>query len=115
MKKLASVLFAGLLLCLSTTVFAEEHLDAALEHANAAVAEGKAGKASSLVTHAKAALEHSLAASLVAKSVPKGHIDTASKSLQDAIDHGTLGHAEPATKSAEEGVAHLKAAKAATK
>ncbi len=114
MKKLASV-FAGLLLCLSTTVFAEEHLDQALEHANAALAEGQAGKAPALVTHAKAALDHSLAASLVAKSVPKGHIDTASKSLQEAIDHGNLNHVEPATKSAEEAVTHLKAAKAATK
>ena len=114
MKKLASV-FTVLLLCVSTTVFAEKHLDMALEHAHAAVAEGKAGKAPSLVTHAKAALDHSLAASLVAKSVPKGHIDAASKSLQEAIDHGTLNHAAPATKSAEEGVAHLKAAKAAVK
>jgi hypothetical protein len=114
MKQLKFV-FAGLLLCLSTTVFAEEHLDQALEHANAALAEGKAGKAPSLVTHAKAALDHSLAASLVAKSVPKGHIDTASKSLQEAIDHGNLNHVEPATKSAEEAVTHLKAAKAATK
>ena len=114
MKKLAP-LFAGLLLCLSTTVFAEEHLDQALEHANAAVAEGQAGKAPALVTHAKAALDHSLAASLVAKSVPKGHTDAASESLQAAIDHGNLNHVEPATKSAEEGVAHLKAAKAATK
>ena len=110
MKKLASV-FAGLLLCLSTTVFAEQHLDQSLEHANAAVAEGQAGKASSLVTHAKAALDHSLAASLVAKSVPKNHIDAASKSLQGAIEHGNMGHAEIATKSAEEAVEHLKAAK----
>jgi len=110
MKKLASV-FAGLLLCLSTTVFSEEHLDAALEHATAAAAEGHAGKASSLVTHAKAALDHSLAASLVAKSVPKNHIDAASKSLQEAIDHGTLNHVEPATKSADEAVTHLQAAK----
>ena len=72
MKKLAP-LFAGLLLCLSTTVFAEEHLDQALEHANAAVAEGQAGKASSLVTTwPKAALDHSLAASLVVvKAYPK--------------------------------------------
>ena len=114
MKKLAP-LFAGLLLCLSTTVFAEEHLDQALEHANAAVAEGQAGKASSLVVHAKAALDHSLAASLVAKSIPKNHIDAASESLQKAIDHGNLNHAAPATKSAQEGVAHLTAAKAATK
>ena len=110
MKKLASV-FAVLLLLLSTAVFAEKHLDAALEHANAAVTEGKAGDASKLVVHAKAALDHSLAASLVAKSVPKGHIDTASKLLQEAIDHGNMGHADMATKSAEEGVEHLKAAK----
>jgi hypothetical protein len=110
MKKLASV-FAILLLVLSTAVFAEEHLDAALEHANAAVAEGQAGKAQSLATHAKAALDHSLAASLVAKSVSKNHIDAASKSLQEAIDHGNLNHVEPATKSAEEAVGHLKAAK----
>ena len=109
MKKLAS-LFAVLLLCVSTTVFAEKHLEMALEHAHTAVAEGKAGKAPSLVVHAKAALDHSLAASLVAKSVPKGHIDTASKLLQEAIDHGNLGHVEPATKSAEEAVDHLKAA-----
>ena len=114
MKKLASV-FAILLLVLSTAVFAEEHLDAALEHANAAVAEGQAGKAQSLATHAKAALDHSLAASLVAKSVSKNHIDAASKSLQEAIDHGNLSHVEPATKSALEGAAHLKAAKAGTK
>jgi hypothetical protein len=114
MKKLAPF-FAGLLLCLSTSVFAEEHLDQAVDHAKAAVAEGQAGKASSLVTHAKAALDHSLAASLVAKSVPKGHIDAASKSLQEAIDHGNLSHAAPATKSAEEGLTHLNAAKAATK
>ena len=86
-----------------------------LEHAKAAVAEGQAGKASSLVTHAKAALDHSLAASLVAKSMPKNHIDAASKSLQEAIDHGNLNHAAPATKSAEEGLTHLNAAKAATK
>ncbi|MEI7996732.1 MAG: small metal-binding protein SmbP [Methylococcaceae bacterium] len=114
MKKLP-LFFAGFLLCLSTSVFAEEHLDQALEHTTAAVAEGQAGKASSLVTHAKAGLDHSLAASLVAKSIPKNHIDAASKSLQEAIDHGNLNHVEPATKSAEEALTHLKAAKAATK
>jgi len=98
-------------LCASTTVFAEEHLNAALEHANGAVTEGQAGSASKLAVHAKAALDHSLAASLVAKSIPKNHIDAASKSLQDAIDHSALNHVAPATKSAEEAVAHLSAAK----
>jgi hypothetical protein len=52
-----------------------------------------------------------LAASLVAKSVSKNHIDAASKSLQQAIDHAALNHVDPATKASEEGVAHLTAAK----
>jgi len=108
MKKLASV-FAVLLLCLSTSVFAEKHADAALDHANAALAEGKAGVASSLVKHAKVALEHALAASIVAHGESKTHLNEAAKSLQDAIDHGNLNHVEPATKSTEEAIAHITA------
>ena len=50
MKKILSVI-AGSLLFLSVTVFAEEHLNAALEHANAAVTEGKAGSAPKLAVH----------------------------------------------------------------
>ena len=95
----------------SASLFAESHLDSALEHANAAVKEGQAGKLPELVTHAKAALDHSLAASVVAKSVSKTHIDAASESLQKAIDHGNLNHVEPATTSAQEAVNHLEAAK----
>jgi hypothetical protein len=109
MKKIIA-LFAVLLLCLSTSVFADEHTDKAILHADSAVTHGKAGHAQILVDHAKKALDHTLAASLVAKSVPKGHLDAAAKSLQDAIDHGNLGHADMATKSAQEAVAHLKAA-----
>jgi hypothetical protein len=110
LKKILSVI-AGSLLFLSVTAFAEEHLNAALEHANAAVTEGKAGSAPKLAVHAKAALDHSLAASLVAKSVSKNHIDAASKSLQQAIDHAALSHVQPATKASEEAVTHLSAAK----
>jgi hypothetical protein len=110
MNKLASV-FAASLLCLSSNVFAEQHLDQAIEHANAAVVEGKAGKTAELAVHAKAALDHSLAASLVAKSVSKNHIDEAAKSLQDSIDHAALNHDGPATSSAKEAVVHLNAAK----
>ena len=102
---------AGALLLSSASLFAASHLDTALEHANAAVKEGQAGKAPKLVVHAKAALEHSLAASVVAKSVTKTHIDAASISLQNAIDHGNLNHVEPATSSAQEAVKHLEEAK----
>ena len=78
MKKI-SYLLAGLLLCLSTSVFAEDHLAEATKHANEAVSEGHAGSAPKMMHHAKAALDHSLAASIVAKSVPKNHINAASK------------------------------------
>jgi len=72
MKKIASIL-AGLLLCLSTAVFADEHADKALVHADAAVTHGKAGHAPILVDHAKQALDHTLAASIAAKGQSKNH------------------------------------------
>ncbi len=110
MNKLASVC-AGLLLLLSTSVFAEENAASALKHANEAVIHGKAGHTPVLVEHAKAALEDALAAAIVAKGVAKNHIEAGSKELQEAIDHGTLGHVGKATAHAEAAVEHLKAAK----
>ncbi|TSA42002.1 MAG: hypothetical protein D4R63_01645 [Methylococcaceae bacterium] len=110
MKKI-SLIFAALALSASTTVFADVHLDTALEHATAALAAGKAGNAPSLMEHAKAALDHSLTASITAKSVAKNHIDAAAKSLQTGIDQGALNQLDIATKAAEESVAHLTAAK----
>ena len=111
MKKIASIC-AGLLLILSTAVIAKEHSAEALEHAQAAVEHGKAGHAPVLVEHAKLALEHTLAGSLVAKGAPKNHLNEAAKSLQNAIDQGSLEQVEPATKSAEEAVGHIKASTA---
>ncbi|MGZ4954354.1 small metal-binding protein SmbP [Methylobacter sp.] len=108
MKKLASVC-AGLLLLLSTSVFAEENAASALEHAKQAVVHGKAGHTPMLVDHAKAALEDALSASIVAKGVSKNHIEAGSKELQEAIDLGTLGHVGKATTHAEAAVEHLKA------
>ncbi|MEY3105906.1 MAG: hypothetical protein RIT35_66 [Pseudomonadota bacterium] len=110
MKKI-SYLLAGLLLSLSNNVFAEDHLAEAIKHANAAVTEGHAGSAPKLMIHAKAAIDHSLAASIVAKSIPKNHINAASKSLQDAIDQSSINQVQSATKSAETAVIHLNAAK----
>ncbi len=108
MKKLAFIC-AGLLLFLSTSVFAEEHADAALESANEAVAHGKAGHTLMLVERAKESLEYVLSASLVAKGVLKNHLDTAAKELQESIDHGNLGHVGRATIHAEVAVRHIKA------
>ncbi|MGZ5029375.1 MAG: small metal-binding protein SmbP [Methylobacter sp.] len=108
MKKLASVC-AGLLLLLSTSVFAEENAASALEHAKSAVAHGKAGHTAQLVEHAKAALDDVLAASINAKGVEKNHLESGAKELQGAIDQGTQGHVGRATSHAEAAVWHLKA------
>lgn len=113
MKKLAFAC-AGLLLFLSTAVFAEQHADQALEHANAAVVQGEAGKAEGLVEHAKLAMEHTLAAAIVAKSIPKNHLEAAAKELQEAIDQGNLDHADVATKHAEAAVEHIKTSQQAS-
>lgn len=111
MKKSLSIcaICAGLLLLLSTSVFAEDHGAIALEHADAAVIHGKAGHAPILVDHAEAALEHTLAGAIAAKGVQKTHLDAAAKELQESIDQGNLGHADVATKHAEAAVEHIKA------
>lgn len=110
MKKLASVC-AGLLLLLSTSVFAKGPTESALEHASQAVTHGKAGHTPVLLEHAKAALEDVLEATIVAKGVSKNHLEAGAKELQEAIDHGTLGHVGVATTHAEAAVEHIKAGK----
>ena len=81
----------------STSVFAEEHAAAALEHANAAVVHDEAGQTAIFIEHAKTALEHVLAASLVAKGLPKNHLNAAVTELQESIDPANLGHIGSAT------------------
>jgi hypothetical protein len=87
-------LCAGLLLLLSSSVFAEEHLKEALEHANAAAVHGEAGDTAILIGHAKAALE------LV--------LDTAGKELQESIELANLGHIGSATVHIEAAVKPIK-------
>ena len=107
MKKLTS-LCAGLLLILSSSVFAAEHLTEALEHANAAAVHGEAGDTAILIGQAKAALEQVLEASIVAKGVAKNHLDDAAKELQESIELANLGHIGSATMHAEAAVKHIK-------
>jgi hypothetical protein len=107
MKILASI--AGLLLLLSTAVFADEDAASALEHAKSAVAHGKAGHTAQLVEHAKAAFDDALAASINAKGMEKNHFESGAKELQESIDQGTQGHVGRATSHAEAAVWHLKA------
>jgi hypothetical protein len=108
MMKKMTTLCAGLLLLLSFSVFAEEHLKEALEHANAAAVHGEAGDTAILIGHAKAALEQVLEASIVAKGVAKNHLDAAAKELQESIELANLGHIGSATLHAEAAVKHIK-------
>jgi hypothetical protein len=106
MKKI-TFLCAGLLLLLSSSVFAKEHLEEAMAHANAAAVHGEAGETAILIEHAKAALEQVLEASIVAKGVAKNHLDDAAKELQESIELANLGHIGSATLHAEAAVKHI--------
>ena len=107
MKKMTSIC-AGLLLLLSSSVFAEEHLTEALEHTNTAAVHGEAGDTAILIGHAKAALEQVLEASIVAKGVAINHLDAAAKELQESIELANLGHIGSATMHAKAAVKHIK-------
>ncbi|ESS71563.1 hypothetical protein MGMO_96c00100 [Methyloglobulus morosus KoM1] len=96
-----SSLSAGILLTLvSFGAYAgESHMAEALKHAEAAV---KADDGKTIAEHAEVAKTH-------AKTADE-HLDAGIASLNDAIDHGKMKHADLAKKSAEEAVTHLKAA-----
>ncbi len=107
--KIFKLMGTSLLLLLSTSVFAEQHADEALKHANTAATHGKAGHASVLVEHAEEALKHARKSAEATQGEAKKHIDEGVKSLESAIEHGKQGHSEVATEAAEEAVKHLKA------
>lgn len=98
--KLTSSLCAGIALTLcSFGAFAEEsHSELALKHAQVAA---KATDAKTIAEHADTAKTHA--------KVADEHLDAGIKSLDEAIEHGNLGHTEEAKKSANEAVKHLKA------
>jgi Small metal-binding protein len=77
----------------------ESHMAEALKHAEAAV---KADNGKAIAEHAEVAKTH-------AKTADE-HLDAGIASLNDAIDHGKMKHADLAKKAAEEAVTHLKAA-----
>ena len=105
MKLLTNIKFTGLLAGIVLTLASfgayagESHITEALKHAEAAA---KADDSKAIVEHAEAAKTH-------AKTADE-HLDAGITSLNDAIDHGKMKHADLAKKSAEEAVTHLKAA-----
>ncbi|TPQ26222.1 small metal-binding protein SmbP [Methylomonas koyamae] len=88
-----------LIFCAVNAEAAESHMALSLEHAQTAA---KTGDVKTVADHADAAKGH-------IKMVDE-HLKAAVTSLDAAIAHGKQGHADLAKKSAEEAVAHLKAA-----
>lgn len=106
---LISALLAGLL---SVTAVAEEHADAALKHIQMAIQYGKAGHGAVFHQHASEALTQAKKAAAVATGESKTHLEAAVKSLESALEHGSMKgaeHVNAATKAAEEAEEHLKA------
>jgi hypothetical protein len=105
--------FSGLLLLLgtflSTTVFAEEHAYAAIEHTSAAIAQGQEGKAPALVEHAQKALEHAKMAENVAMGHLKVEMQSAVDELEKAITAGNAGDAKLAVIPLEKALGFLQA------
>jgi predicted cobalt transporter CbtA len=103
--KLGNITTAGLLasvvlaLASFSATAGESHMAEALKHAEAAA---KSDDGKTIAEHAVAAKTHAQTAN--------EHLDAGITSLNDAIDHGKLGHGDSAKKSAEEAVTHLKAA-----
>ena len=111
MKKIL-LIGAALLGLLSSPVFAEEHIDSALEHTNMAIQYGKAEHNQILVTHLKEALAQAKLADALVDGESKTHVDAAIKSLESALEHGKMrgkDHVKLATKAAQAAAEHLKA------
>ena len=96
-----TALSAGIILTFASfgAYAGESHMAEALKHAEAAV---KADNGKTIAEHAEVAKAH-------AKTADE-HLDAAIASLNDAIDHGKMKHADSAKKADEEAVTHLKAA-----
>jgi len=96
-----TILLAGIALgSASFGVYAgESHMKEALKHAQAAA---EAPDAKTVAKHAEQALSH-------AKTADE-HLDTGIKSLESAVEHGNMGHADVAKTATEEAITHLKAA-----
>ncbi len=80
------------------------HLAEALQHVQAAIAQGNQGYPDALATHAREALK---SAELAKKETPNPHIDEGIQALKHALDQVKAGKTEAATKAAEEALHHL--------
>lgn len=96
-------------LCSFSALAAENHLDEAIQHAEAAI---KATDGKTIAKHAEEAKNHANASKAEKTSAKNAasHLDAGIKSLDEAIKQGKSGATDLAKKAAEEAVTHLKQA-----
>lgn len=87
------------------------HVVEALQHVQAAIAQGKQGYPDALATQAREALKY---AELAKKEIPNPHLDEGIQALKNALDQVKAGKTEAATKAAEEALQHLSRVNPAT-
>ena len=78
------------------------HIRDAVDHAKAAVSQGKEGHADVCAEHAQTALNNAQGA-----KVKSPHLDEGIKHLTEAVKHGKAGHADACTEHAEGAATHL--------
>lgn len=78
----------------------EDHLAEAIKHAEEAAS----------ISDVKAIAEHAEAAKIQA-TIADQHLDAGIKSLETAIEHSKMGHADIAQTAIEEAITHLQAVK----
>lgn len=99
-----------ILMLLSFGTFAREnHLNQAVQHAEAAI---QSTDVKAITEHAEEAKTHAEAAKAEKTQATGGnsHLDAGIRSLNEAIKEGKLGAVDLARKAAEQAVAHLKQA-----
>lgn len=103
--KIKTIVVAMTLSAISGFVLAESvHLPQAVEHTQAAIKEGEAGKAAALVEHATVALEHAKASE---KAEANPHTGEGIVHLEAAIDVAKKGDAAGGTTHAKSALEHL--------
>lgn len=105
------VFLTAVLLNLVNPVFADDHKTTASEQINFAIKEGLSGNLQNLVRYSNKALNKALESSITAKSEQKSHINDAIVELQQAIEHGKLGHLGEAVSHARTAAWHIKSAR----
>lgn len=102
---------SGVLASALTSLAQSVHVVEALQHVQAAIAQGKQGYPDALAVQAREALKH---AEMAKKEIPSPHLNEGIQALKEALEKVKAGQTEAATKAAEEALRHLSLVNPAT-